>query len=68
MTLTLIQGWHTHQLDFVPAYPQAESEGKICMKFLQRIQIARKMQSQNTCTEALENIYGLKQAGRVWNI
>ena len=32
ITLTMIQEWHTCQLDFVLAYPQAEVEGNIYMK------------------------------------
>ena len=64
MTLTLIQGWHTRQLDFVLTYLQAEVEGKLPKGF--RLSVVC---SHTTHVLKLsKNIYWLQQAGRVWNI
>ena len=67
LILSLILGWKSRQLDFVMAYPQAPADMPLYMRLPQgykREGITRK-------THALKlehNIYGQKQAGRVWNI
>jgi len=33
ITLAMIKGWYSRQLDFVLAYPQAEVQGNIYMKY-----------------------------------
>ena len=63
---SLILGWQSRQLDFVMAYPQATAEMPLYMRLSQgykRDGVTRK-------THALKlvcNVYGQKQAGRVWN-
>ena len=66
LILSLILGWQSRQLDFVMAYPQAPAEMPLYMRLPQgykRDGVTRK-------THALKlvcNLYGQKQAGRVWN-
>ena len=65
LTLAIIHGWHTRQVDFVLAYPQADIETELYME------IPKGFKYKHSCqTHALrlkKNIYGGKAAGRVWN-
>ena len=54
------------QVNFVMAYPQAPIEEDIYMEIPQGIKTA-KGKSKDTALKLLKNIYGQKQAGRVWN-
>jgi hypothetical protein len=54
------------QVDFVMAYPQAPIEEDIYMEIPQGIETA-KGKSKDMVLKLLKNIYGQKQAGRVWN-
>ncbi len=58
--------WSLHQVDFVMAYPQAPIEMDIYMELSQGIQTATG-NSKDHVLQLLKNIYGQKQAGRVWN-
>ena len=62
----LILGWQSRQLDFVMAYPQAPAEMPLYMWLPQGYRcdrVSRKMHAlKSVC-----NVYGQKQAGRVWN-
>ena len=66
LILSVLLGWQSRQLDFVMAYPQAPAEMPLYMRLPQGYKhsgITRK-------THALKlqrNVYGQKQAGRVWN-
>jgi len=64
--LATIKGWYSRQLDFILAYPQAEVDGPIYMK--QGFEIPGKHGKEGHCLKLLKNIYGLEQAGRVWNL
>jgi len=66
--LTMIQDWHTHQLDFFLAYPQAEVEGDIYMKLPKGFSLSGGRSSKTHVLKLLKNINGLKQASRVWNV
>ena len=68
ITLGTIQGWPSQQLDFVLAYPQAEVDGDIYMKLPKGFEIPNNPDKEKNCLKLLKNIYGLKQAGRVWNL
>ena len=58
----LINKWHTRQIDFVLAYPQAKSEHPLYMKF--PYGITTKLGSKRSHVLKLrKNIYGQKQAG-----
>ena len=58
--------WALRQVDFVMAYPQAPNEEDIYMEVPQGIETA-KGKSKDMVLKLLKNIYGQKQAGRVWN-
>jgi hypothetical protein len=65
-TLAWLNNWHTRQCDFALAYPQAPIEFDLYMELPKGIQLS----SGNNKTHVLrliKNLYGQKQAGRVWN-
>jgi hypothetical protein len=65
-TLAWLNNWHTRQFDFVLANPQEPIEFDLYMEFPKGIQLS----SGNSKTHVLRlinNLYGHKQAGRVWN-
>jgi hypothetical protein len=62
----LIFCWAIWQVDFVMAYPQALVETNIYMELPQGIKTAAG-NSKDHVLKLLKNIYGQKQAGRVWN-
>jgi hypothetical protein len=59
--------WALHQVDFVMAYPQTPIEMDIYMELAQGIQTAHG-NSKDHMLKLETNIYGQKQAGRVWNL
>jgi hypothetical protein len=59
--------WALWQVDFVMAYPQAPLEMDIYMELPQGIKTATG-NSKDHVLKLLKNIYGQKQAGRVWNL
>jgi Reverse transcriptase (RNA-dependent DNA polymerase) len=63
--LALINGWETRQLDFVLAYPQADIEVPMYMDIPQGFSIQGSRSDH--CLLLKKNLYGQKQAGRVWN-
>ena len=66
LTLAAAKGWHTKQIDYVLAFPQAPVEKEIYMQVPKGFQIG----NEDTSKYALRlnrNVYGQKQAGRVWN-
>ena len=66
LILSILLGWQSQQLDFVMAYPQAPAEMPLYMRLPQgykRNGITRKTHA----LKLLCNVYGQKQAGRVWN-
>ena len=66
LTMVAMHKWHTLQLDYVLAFPQAPVERELYMA----IPKGFTMDSGDPTDYALhihKNIYGQKQAGRVWN-
>jgi hypothetical protein len=65
LILMLINGWSSKQVDFVLAYPQADIECEMYMEVPQGFNVdgARR----DYCLKLRKNLYGQKQAGRVWN-
>jgi hypothetical protein len=57
--------WHTRQIDFVLAYPQADIETELFMKLPRGIEIPG-VSNDTHCLRLKKNIYGQRQAGRVW--
>jgi hypothetical protein len=65
LTLAVVKGWHTRQVDFVLAYPQADIETELYMEIPQGFEFEGSKKTH--CLRLLKNLYGQKQAGRVWN-
>jgi hypothetical protein len=66
LAMTALHGWSTTQLDFVLAFPQAPVERVLYMSIPKGFEI----EDGNTRDYVLQlhkNVYGQKQAGRVWN-
>ena len=66
MLLTIINEWKSVQLDYVHAYPQAPIEKEMYMKVPVGIDITEGAK-EDFALKMFRNIYGQKQAGRVWN-
>jgi hypothetical protein len=66
IVMGIIFNWALRQVDFVMAYPQALVEMDIYMELPQGIQ-TETGNSKDQVLKLLKNIYGQKQAGRVWN-
>ena len=64
LTLAAIMGWKTRQVDFVLAFPQADIETELYMEIPKGFEFN---QSKKThCLRLKKNLYGQKQAARVW--
>jgi hypothetical protein len=62
----LILGLASKQIDFVMAYPQAPIEMDMFMELPTGI-VTKFGNSKDYVLKLLRNLYGQKQAGRVWN-
>ena len=77
LTLTAIHGWHTKQLDYVAAFPQAPAERELYMKIPAGTQVQMingkpslkvgRKENDDYILKVHKNLYGQKNAGRVWN-
>ena len=65
-TIALLRGWQTRQVDFVQAYPQAPVECDIYMSIPKGYMIKGASHGSHVI-KLVKNLYGQKQAGRVWN-
>jgi Reverse transcriptase (RNA-dependent DNA polymerase) len=66
LVLVLMYKWYTVQIDFVLAYPQADVECDLFMKIPKGFEIEGKT-NKTHALKLVKNLYGQKQAGRVWN-
>jgi hypothetical protein len=66
LVLSLIYQWKTRQIDFVLAFPQADVECELYME-LSRGLIFEGCHRGTHCLKILKNLFGQKQAGRVWH-
>ena len=66
LALVATMGWHTQQIDYVLAFPQAPVEKDIYMKVPKGFRITGK-DPTNYVLKLNQNVYGQKQKGRVWN-
>jgi len=76
LTLSQIHGWHTRQIDFVLAFPQAQTNTDLYMEVPQHFEVkngellrnanAPKPRDQPHILKLLKNLYGLKDAGFTW--
>jgi hypothetical protein len=67
LTLTTVHGWHTKQIEFVQAFAQAPVEKTLYMKIPAGIELEGGADARDYVLEIHRNIYGQKQAGRMWN-
>ena len=66
LVLSIICGWESVQIDFVLAYPQAPVECDLYMRIPKGFTI-QGVTRETHALKLLQNLYGQKQAGRVWN-
>jgi hypothetical protein len=65
LAMSILNKWCTRQVDFVLAFPQADIE---CPMFMEIPRGFKFDGSRRThCLSLKKNLYGQKQAGRVWN-
>ncbi|KAI2497426.1 hypothetical protein MHU86_17084 [Fragilaria crotonensis] len=67
LTMTVAHGWHTKQIDFVQAFAQAPVEKTLYMKVPAGMELEDGSNPNDFVLKIHRNIYGQKQAGRVWN-
>jgi Reverse transcriptase (RNA-dependent DNA polymerase). len=68
LALTAIHNWHTIQLDYVLAFPQAPVEKEIYMEIPQGVKLPDGDDTKDYVLKLKHsNVYGQKQAGQVWN-
>ena len=66
LTLVAKYNWHSRQLDYVLAFPQAPVEREIYMQIPKGFKLDLPEGGENHVLKIHRNIYGQKQAGRVW--
>ncbi len=62
----LLNGWYTRQIDYVMAFPQAPVERDLYMEITKGVKIENTENTQDYVLRIVKNLYGQKQAGRVW--
>jgi hypothetical protein len=71
LALTLVNNWHTIQLDYVLAYPQAPVDRDLYMKIPKGFEVTGYGIHEDNAHEHIlkvhKNIYGGKASGRIWN-
>jgi hypothetical protein len=66
LILTLLFNWKTRQIDFTLAFPQADVECDMFMHFPRGLTFSG-VHCSTHCLKLKKNLYGSRQAGRVWN-
>ena len=67
LILSILLCWHTRQIDFILAYPQAPIETPLFMEIPKGVSLHGLPRHTNEYVLELKmNLYGQKQAGRVW--
>ncbi len=66
LSLKAVHNWHTRQLDYVLAFPQAPVEKVLYLHIPRGFNIDNG-DNKDYVLKVHRNIYGQKQAGRVWN-
>lgn len=67
LTMTVAHGWHTKQIDYVQAFAQAPVEKTLYMRIPAGVELEDGSNPKDYVLKIHRNIYGQKQAGRVWN-
>ena len=65
LIMSAMHDWHTRQIDYVLAFPQAPVEREIYMKIPRGFSVTDGQQDDYVL-KLHRNVYGQKQAGRVW--
>jgi Reverse transcriptase (RNA-dependent DNA polymerase) len=65
LTIAVHNKWTLHQLEFVQAFSQAPIEAELYMKIPRGLNVGGTRSTHSL--KLLRNVYGQKQAGRVWN-
>jgi Reverse transcriptase (RNA-dependent DNA polymerase) len=66
LSMAALHGWHTTQIDYVSAFPQAPVERELYMQLPRGFEIADAKPGEYIL-RLNKNVYGQKSAGRVWN-
>ena len=66
LTFVVAFGWHTQQVDYVAAYTQALIDRDMYMEFPQGFKVRGGVDRKAFVLKLHRNLYGQKQAGRVW--
>ena len=66
LTFVVALGWHTQQVDYVAAYTQAPIDRDMYMEFPRGFKVPRGIDRKAVVLKLHCNLYGQKQAGRVW--
>ncbi|CAJ1938910.1 unnamed protein product [Cylindrotheca closterium] len=66
LTLAIMNGWTTRQIDFVLAFPQAEVECPMYMEIPRECYVDGSEYNEQNVLLLKKNLYGAKQAGKVW--
>jgi hypothetical protein len=66
---SILLGWHTRQVDFTLAYPQADVEHPLYMEVPKGVEVevgGTTAHAKEYVLQLIKNLYGQKQAGGVW--
>jgi hypothetical protein len=66
LSLVATHKWHTAQIDYVLAYPQAAAERELYMEIPRGCELDGNKSKKDYALRINANLYGQKQAGRVW--
>ena len=66
LTFVAAFGWHTQQVDYVAAYTQAPIDRNMYMEFPRGLTVPGGVDRKTFVLKLHRNLYGQKQAGRVW--
>jgi len=66
LTVSALHGWHTRQIDYVLAFPQAPIEREIFMKIPAGFTVEEGYSNKDYVLQLHRNVYGGKAASRTW--
>ena len=66
LTFVVAFGWETQQVDYVAAYTQAPIDCDMYMEFPRGFKVPGDVDRKDVVLKLHRNLYGQKQAGRVW--
>jgi hypothetical protein len=68
LTIAIINKWHSKQIDYVQAYPQADAEtDNLYMEVPRGFELKGGLRPKDYVMHVKKNIYGNKAGGRIWN-